>query len=116
MALPSRPIVRLAIVSALCAVSLVALWFVFELRYIWYLDAPTAFRMRAGFALVAMTILLCWFFAPSRLLVGGLGLVALFFPIMVGLSHVPTNLGFLLFVAFVIGLLMATTHLRRTLL
>ena len=109
----SRSRVRLLAVSALAVVSLAALWLTFEFRYIWYLKAQTAFAMRSGFALGAAGILLCWLFAPSRLLVAALGLATMFFPLVVGLTDVPINLGFLPFVAFVIGLLVITTHLRR---
>ncbi|MEZ5960333.1 MAG: hypothetical protein R3C30_07875 [Hyphomonadaceae bacterium] len=112
----SRSPVRLLLVSMLGVVSLVALWLAFELRYIWYLDEPTALAMRGGFALAALGILVCWFVAPSRLLVGVLGLAALLFPLVVGLSDVPINLGFLQFAGFVVGLLVVTTHLRRRML
>ncbi len=108
--------VRLLIVLTLSVVSLVVLWVVFEVRYIWYLNESTTTALRSGFALLASGILLSLFVAASRSLVGVLGLLAMLFPSMLGLSDTPINLGFLLFLAFAVGLLIVTAHLRRKML
>lgn len=115
MAQSVRTALRILALAAMAGAALTVLWLVFSIRYIWYLDASTAFAMRSGFAMAALAIVLCWFFAPSRTLVGALGLIALFFPLLVGLTTVPVNAGFLPFVAFAVALLVAATHLRRKL-
>ena len=93
--------------------ALLALWFLFELRYIWYVDAPEAGMLRLGFGICAISIVGLWLAFPSRIAVGALGIAAALFPVVLDARRPMPNVGFIIVLLIVVGSLVALTHLRR---
>jgi len=98
---------------ALCVVALATSWLVFELRYVWYLQAEQSLVLRRGILLVAASILALWWLYPSRIAVVLLGLAGLFFPPLIDARFVGLTPEFLPGVALVLALLVGATQLRR---
>jgi hypothetical protein len=65
-------------ISALIA--LAVHYFMFEMRYMWYVSAEDARFMHLVYAGCLGAILLLWAFFPSRIAVAAVGCFALFFP------------------------------------
>ena len=101
------------ITISLGALASLALWFGFELRYMWYLDASTAALYRTGIIVCLFALLAIWTFAPSRIAVGAVALVALTFPIAFG--SVGINPGFVPYMSVLIALPVGVAHLSRRL-
>lgn len=55
-------------------------FFLFEMRYTWYVTSSDYWALTGGYAACAGAIIVCWAILPSRALVGLIGLLALFFP------------------------------------
>jgi hypothetical protein len=98
---------------ALGLFSLAALWIVFELRYVWYVQPDQLMVLRLGFTAVAGSIVALWVLYPSRVAVGLLGFSCLAFPPLFDSRFVGITPGFLLWVALILSLLLGATQLRR---
>ncbi len=98
---------------ALGLFSLVALWVVFELRYVWYVQPDQLMVLRLGFTAVAGSIVALWLLYPSRVAVALLGFSGLAFPPLFDSRFVGITPGFLLWVALIVGFLVGATQLRR---
>jgi len=79
------------------AASLVFLWFVFELRYFWYVQPDESVILYGGIALGATILVALWFFWPSRIAVAATALAILLFPQLFHTLSLPLNVGFLFF-------------------
>lgn len=106
----------LFIVSALAA--LAVHYFMFEMRYMWYVTAEDARFMHLVYAGCIAAILLLWAFFPSRIAVALVGAFALFFPHFFFASDARPLLGRTIdlpgigIALVALGLLVLATHLR----
>ena len=95
-------------------VSLTVHFLIFELRYMWYLNADNASFLRIGYAVSLIVIIGLWLMFPSRFLVATTAIVSFIFPpVLRGDVFVSPNWKFMAFVLISICLLMGTTELRR---
>lgn len=91
----------------------------FEMRYVWYVDASELAALRGGYAVFALMIIGLWAFLPSRALVFSVAIAALLLPhfFFAGDSRALAGRGIdlaSLSVVFGSALLFAlATHLRR---
>jgi hypothetical protein len=97
------------------ALSLIALWLVFSLRYEWYTDSDSLIVLRASLGLGIAAIVGCWVLVPSRAIVSALGIATLVFPPFVDRDFVLPDIRFAPFILGVAALLALATHLRRAL-
>jgi hypothetical protein len=86
-----RTALLLFLVSAVLA--LAVHYFMFEMTYLWYVQVEEARLMRGIYAAVVVVILLLWALFPSRIAVGLLGLVGLYFPHLIFASDARPLLG-----------------------
>ena len=106
-------ILERTVVIGVCALSLFALVFTFELRYIWYVGHTDYLILRTGLAVCAIGIVVLWVFRPTRLGISLIALALLFYPQLVLSLRISLNLGFVAFAFLVVVLLVAATELRR---
>lgn len=97
----------------LCALSLVVLLVVFELRYVWYLSPSELWALRGGFAVGALALIALWVWFPFRIATAVLGLATLTFPTLLPGHRPPVSVGFVTTAFFCIALLVAATEVRR---
>ncbi|HEL5339979.1 TPA: hypothetical protein UOJ00_002976 [Stenotrophomonas maltophilia] len=109
------PVMRF-LVGALLA--LVVHYFMFEMRYLWYVQVEQARLMRGIYAGVVAAILVLWALFPSRIAVGAVGLSGLYFPHLIFASDARPLLGREITLSGVavtlvsVGLLVLATHFR----
>jgi hypothetical protein len=98
----------------LATAALAVHFFLFQLRYGWYLK-PDEFRLLLiGYLLCFCAILFLWLRFPSRFLVATVGLVAFVFPpVLFGENFVAVDVKFSVFVIFSLLLFVGATELRR---
>lgn len=100
-------------------VALAVHYFMFEMRYMWYVSADDAQFMRMIYGACVGAILLLWAFFPSRIVVALVGAFALFFPHFFYTAAARPLLGRAIdgqgmaVAGVAIGLLVLATHLRR---
>jgi hypothetical protein len=113
MAMKSRnPFLVPFVVVAVISVAI--LFFVFDLRYMWYLSANDANFLRAGFGTCLLVITALWVVYPSRILVAGIGLVCFAFPpILRPKVFVGLDVKFSAFVFLSLLMLAIATELRQ---
>ena len=106
----------------ICAtIALAVHYFLFEMRYMWYVTANVASFMRTIYAVCILTILLLWAIFPSRIAVALVGLFGLFFPHLFFVTDARPLLGRTIDVAGLgvasvpLVLLILATHLCRRL-
>lgn len=73
---------------ASAALALVLHYFMFEMTYMWYVQIEEARLMRGIYAVVVIAIVALWVLFPSRIAVGLTGLLGLYFPHLIFVSHV----------------------------
>lgn len=114
MKVSRRPLATWFAFAALAAVALVAIWFVFELRYMWYVDAERFRFLRLGFISGVGLIVLLWAFYPSRILVGLVAIAIFVFPPALRSDQfVSLDLASFPWIVGVALLLVGATELRR---
>lgn len=64
--------------------ALLATWFVFDMRYMWFVQGREYIFLRVGFLVGVGLIMLGWVFRPSRMFVGLIGMATLCFPPVLG--------------------------------
>ena len=95
-------------------ISLLAAWFVFDMRYMWFVHGFDYAFLRIGFLIGVASMLLSWIFRPSRLFVGLIGMATLSFPpIMRGDKFVGLNAAYAFWVLIFVLLLLTATELHR---
>ena len=95
------------------AASVGFLYFVFMLRYGWYVRPDELVILLGGFALGATILVALWFFLPSRIAIAATALAVLLFPQLFHTLSVPLNVGFLLFALINTLVLVAACEFRR---
>jgi hypothetical protein len=96
------------------AVALALHFFLFELRYAWYLNDDDFSFIRIGYGVFLLTVVVAWCFYPSRVLVSVIGAAAFAFPpLLRGGVFASITLGMVPFVLLSILLLLGATELRR---
>ena len=116
----SRPTTLWLGFSFFAAISLFVSWFVFELRYMWFLSHHSFLFLRIGFLLCIGLIILSWAVYPSRLFVGLIGIALFIFPpILRSQAYVQIDGEFAVWLSGAVLLLVATTEIdlrarRRT--
>lgn len=94
-------------------IAIVVHFFIFELRYVWYLNGDFSF-IRIGYGVFLVAVVLAWCFYPSRVLVSAIGAAAFAFPpLLRGEIFASLTLGMVPFVLLSILLLLGATELRR---
>lgn len=98
--------------AILAIVALVASWFVFEVRYMWFVDVENFRFLRVGFLVGIGLIIVSWAAYPSRLFVAATGTsLFLFPPILRSSQYVPVDGAFLVWICGAVALLLAATEL-----
>jgi len=111
--MPSQKI-NLWLAVLLSLVALGAMWFVFELRYMWFVNDSDFYFLRIGFGIAVVTIIALWIWSPSRILVPLIGFVALAFPpLLRGGQFVALDGTFTLWLLVPLLLLVVATQLNR---
>ncbi|WP_460458039.1 hypothetical protein [Arenimonas alkanexedens] len=65
---------------AFAAIAFCVSVFLFEMRYVWFVDKSELATLRVGYAIFALVIIGLWAFLPSRALVFSVAIAALLFP------------------------------------
>lgn len=110
--------VQVGALLMLSGLSLVLLSFVFEYKYMWYVDHAQALTLRGGFLMGTVIVVGLWTFFPNYLAVATVGLLTLMFPVIFGVGR-STELSSWTFPFIAVGivsllLLIGTTALRRS--
>lgn len=111
-----RTALLLFLATALLA--LVSHYFTFEMSYMWYARVEDARLMRGIYAVLVVVVALLWVFYPSRIAVGLLGVLGLYFPYFVFAPSAAPLVGREIGLAGVgvtmisVALLVAATHFR----
>lgn len=94
------------------AVALFASWFVFEVRYMWFVDVENFRFLRVGFLVGIGLIIVSWAAYPSRLFVAATGTsLFLFPPILRSSQYVPIDGALLAWACGAVALLLVATEL-----
>ena len=67
---------------------------VFDLRYIWYINASEFQLLASGLAIGLAAIVAAWAWYPSRVLTGSLALITMKFPLLFETSRTTPTIGF----------------------
>lgn len=98
--------------AILAIMALVVSWFVFEVRYMWFVDIDNFRFLRVGFLVGIGLIIASWAIYPSRLFVAAAGIsLFLFPPILRSSQYVPVDGAFLVWACGAIALLLVATEL-----
>jgi hypothetical protein len=89
------------------------LFFIFEWRYMWFVQGSAVLVLRIGFAVGLAVIVSIWTWYPSRILMVVAALGAVCFPIAVRLSDAFTGLLFWALVVVAIVVLDAAVRFRK---
>jgi hypothetical protein len=98
----------------LSALALGVLWFLFEVRYMWYVKSDDFYFLRIGFFIGVVAIISLWTLYPSRLLVALIGACTFAFPPALRAGQfVMLDAKFGIFVIGALLLLVGATQLNR---
>ena len=96
------------------AIAIAVHFFLFELRYVWYLNGDDFSFIRIGYGFFLIAVVLAWCFYPSRVLVSVIGAAAFAFPpLLRGEVFASMTIGMVPFVLLSVLLLLGATELRR---
>lgn len=99
---------------AISIIALVSTWFVFETRYVWFVNEEEFTFLRYGLLLGMAIIAVLWSVHPSRVLIGLIGVgVFSFPPLLRGEKFAAIDSAFLIWVFVVVLLLIGATELNR---
>lgn len=114
-----KPRTSLLLFFVIAILGLVLHFFIFEMRYMWYVGQEDFRILRGGYIASVVAISVLWVFYPSRVLVAVVGLLALFFPHLYFAPDARPLLGrgidlsSIIFALLGVALLVAATELRR---
>ena len=114
-----KPRTSLLLFFVIAILGLVLHFFIFEMRYMWYVNQGDFRLLRGGYIAFVVVIAALWAFYPSRVLVAIVGLLALFFPHLYYAPDARPLLGreidlpTVIFALLGVALLVAATELRR---
>ncbi len=114
-----KPRTSLLLFFVIAILGLALHFFLFEMRYMWYVSQEDFRLLRGGYIASVVVIAALWAFYPSRILVAITGLLALFFPHLYYAQDARPLLGreidlpSIIFALLGVALLVAATELRR---